>query len=307
MSISDIVPGFSGGIALTITGALQKVWSTQDKILHPKAKGDRIKGILFYVVFILGSLTGVFGFSQVIKLMLENIPTITFWFFLTLSVCSLFIFSRFNKVNIKDMNINYDKRKRTTHSKRVIGFIVGFVVIISICAITFSLRGAQTVEDLKNAKADEIGKPENYLLMYAAGFLGASAMVTPGVSGALIILLFGVYGDIYSELYVHPFDHIWILIIYMLVGVLGTLTSMTVLDKLYKKHTLLMKWIFFGTIAASIIGMLWMFHQMYVPEDPIRWIYIVIAIGAAIALSISVIKIRKRREIIEQQESEKSQ
>ena len=306
MSISDIVPGFSGGIALTITGALQKVWSTQEKIVHPKEKGDRVKGILFYLVFILGSLTGVFGFSQVIKLMLEHIPTITFWFFITLSICSLFIFPTFNNVDVKDISAKHDLRKRTTHSKRVFGIITGFLIIMIICAITFSLRGAQTVGDLQNAKADKIDKPENYLIMYVAGFLAAAAMVTPGVSGALIILLFGVYGDIYSELYVHPFDHLVILIIYMVVGVLGTITSMTVLDKLYKKHTLFMKWMFFGTITASVVGMIWMFHQMYIPEDPIRWIFIVIAIGLAIALSWFVIRIRRKMDAREEKKENAS-
>ena len=78
MSISDIIPGFSGGIALTIVGKIKQVWATTDLIIKPKKKGDRLKGIIFYLFFVGGSVAGVFGFAQIIRLMLTHIPAITF-------------------------------------------------------------------------------------------------------------------------------------------------------------------------------------------------------------------------------------
>lgn len=56
--------------------------------IHTQTKEDRLKGILFYLVFVSGSLVEVFGFAHVIKLLLDKLPTITFWFFITLSICS---------------------------------------------------------------------------------------------------------------------------------------------------------------------------------------------------------------------------
>lgn len=298
MSISDIIPGFSGGIALTIIGKIKKVWATTDLIIKPNKKGDRLKGIIFYLFFVCGSVAGVFGFSHIIRLMLTHIPAITFWFFLTLTLCSVLIFLKYNKIHFT--NLTKDKGKRKTSW---MGLALGFGIIFTIIVVTFCLRGTFTLDDLSPSpkNASDLNRWGVRILVFVAGFLGSASMVTPGVSGALIILMLGSYGYIYAELYSYPSEHVVVLLVYMLCTVLGTVTSMVGLNRLYKRFPQFMNWFFVGTIFASAIGMIWLFHTMLLPADDWRWALIAVAVVLAIALSWLIIHIfNKKQHLLEE-------
>lgn len=295
MSISDIIPGFSGGIALTITGKLQDVWGTLDKIKNPKNKGDRLAGIVFYGIFLTGSLAGTFGFSQVIYLLIENIPTYTFWFFIGLTICSLMFYWKFSKMKIP--------QKKTFKPSRLMAFITGMSLIIAICTTTFVLRGEQTIEMLKNASG-EVNNMTIYILIYVAGFLASAAMVTPGMSGALVILAFGVYGNIYGGLYKNPGDHWLVLSLYFLCTIGGTVTSIFTLDKLYKKFTGFMNYVFLGTIVGSLIGMCWIFNSILIPSETLGPLYIVLSVLTAFTFAFLILMGYNYREKKEAQKLE---
>ena len=281
MSVSDIIPGFSGGVGLTISGKLHTVWNTWERIKDPKKKGDRAKGIMFYIIFVVGSLAGTFGFSQVIYILLENIPSYTFWFFIALSFSSIFIYYKFNKMKI-------DKRHNRLTKSRCFGFALGLLFIVGLCLVTYFLRGFQTTESLARANG-EVNSMTIYILIYVAGFCASAAMVTPGFSGAIIILVLGVYGNIYGGLYSHPADHWLVLSLYFLFTLLGTITSIFVLDKLYKKYTDFMNFMFLGSITGSLVGMAFVFHQVLIPPDTLGPLYIVISVGIAFALAWAII------------------
>ena len=279
MSVSDTVPGFSGGIALTIIGKLKEVWGKFNEIMNPKKKGDRKRAIWFYVIFALGSTAGVFGFSQVVKLLLDYIPSITFWFFISLTFGSFYIYVSYNKMTIKK------ETNKKIIKKKIFGVLLGFIIIMTIITITFLMRGYQDVKSMK-AQKGEISGIKTFVIIYLAGFLASAAMVTPGISGALIILMFGVYGHIYAGMYADPWSHPIVLVIYIFSTILGTIFSTIFLGKLYEKFKIFMNWFFLGTIIASIIGMFWIFNPILIPDEPIKWIYICcsIALGAILTL-----------------------
>ena len=295
MSMSDTVPGFSGGIALTIVGKLKEVWGKFGEITHPKEKGDRKHAIWFYIIFASGSTLGVFGFAQIVKLALDHIPSITFWFFISLTFGSLFIYVSHNKISIKKSEMK-KKPKR-----KVLGLLLGFAFIMGIVTITLLMRGHQDVKSMRSQKGAVAGV-KTITIIYIAGFLASAAMVTPGISGALIILMFGVYGHIYGGMYAHPQDHPVVLVLYILATILGTVFSTIFLGKLYEKYKTFMNWFFLGTILASIIGMFWVFNPMLVPDEPIKWVYIGCSILVGILLTIALwFKDRRNRRIIEQE------
>ena len=290
MSISDTVPGFSGGIALTIIGKLKEVWGKFDEIKNPKEKGDRKRAILFYIIFATGSTAGVFGFAQIVKLALDHIPSITFWFFISLTIGSLFIYVSYNRISLKK-----EKRKQMP-KRKIIGLILGFGFIMAIVTITLVMRGHQDVQSMRSQKGAVSGV-KTITIIYIAGFLASAAMVTPGISGALIILMFGVYGHIYGGMYAHPWDHPIVLVIYILATILGTVFSTIFLGKMYEKFKTFMNWFFLGTILASIVGMFWVFNPMLVPDQPIKWVYISCSILLGVLLTTFLwIRSRKNRE-----------
>ena len=288
MSISDIIPGFSGGIALTISGKIKEVWSNTEKIRKPQNKGDRTKAIVFYSFFIIGSLAGVFGFAQIINLMLTHIPAITFWFFITLTFGSLFVFFKFNNMKLKEL-------KNEKKKKSIKGILIGFLLMLTVILVTYFLRGTFTLKHLKahNMSVD-IDNIWIKILIYSSGFIGAAAMVTPGVSGALMILMLGSYGYIYDGLYSDPSDYPWTLIFYMMSTVAGSVFSMVILNSLYKRFTIFMNWFFLGTIAGSSIGMAWLFGSILMPVDVWRWGIIVFSIALGIFINWGVVKLREK-------------
>ena len=293
MSVSDIIPGFSGGIALTITGKIKKVWATIDKIIKPDKKGNRLKGIIFYSFFILGSLLGVFAFSQVIRIMMIHIPAITFWFFLALTIGSIFIYAKHNKMKLSSLA----KDKKTRKISKL-GIITGFILIFTIVLTTFLLRGAFGLSDLRPSpgNSNELNKWSVRIMVFAAGFFGAASMVTPGVSGALVILMLGSYGYIYSDMYPFPGDHPFVLAIYMGCTLLGTLFSILVLNKLYKKYSHFMDWFFIGTIIASVIGMVWLFHSILIPAQTWRWAVIAVSFSLGVGLTVFIVRYLGNKE-----------
>lgn len=301
MSISDIIPGFSGGIALTIVGKIKEVWSTTDLILKPQKKGDRLKGIIFYTFFVIGSTAGVFGFSQIIRLLMVHAPAITFWFFLFLTMGSIFVYFAYNRVKIKEL-----KEKENKRTSSWVGLSIGFMSIMTIIVVTFILRGTFTKEDInpEPGTSDNLKDWSVRFLVYTAGFIGAASMVTPGVSGALMILMLGSYGYIYSDLYPFPGDHPVVLVVYMLSTVLGTVTSMLLLNRLYKKFSQFMNWFFVGTILASSIGMIWLFNSILIPEELWRWSLIVVSSSLAIAITYFIVrKFKNKDDSIESMEN----
>ena len=290
MSVSDTVPGFSGGIALTIVGKLKEVWGKFDEIKNPKKKGDRKRAIFFYLVFATGSTAGVFGFAQIVKLALDHIPSITFWFFISLTIGSLFIYISYNRISIKS------PKKEKLSKKKIIGLLLGFGFIMAIVTITLVMRGHQDVQSMRSQKGAVSGV-KTITIIYIAGFLASAAMVTPGISGALIILMFGVYGHIYGGMYAHPWDHPIVLVVYILATILGTVFSTIFLGGMYEKFKTFMNWFFLGTILASVIGMFWVFNPMLVPDEPIKWVYIACSVSLGAILTVLLwIRSRKNRE-----------
>lgn len=297
MSISDVIPGFSGGIALTLSGRIKEVWGTYKKIVKPILKGDRLKGILFYCVFALGSVGGIFGCAQVIKLALIHIPSITNWFFLTLAVCAVFIYWKLNHVSFKGGKTPEVKEYKKPTLIRILFTILGMLVIVAITIVAWRVG----IPDPANFKKDPhavVHFNGDFVLMCVAGFLASAAMVTPGMSGALVITAFGVYPEIYGKLFANPGANIWPLLIYSGCTVIGTVFSIVVMDKLYSKFKRPMTFIFLGTVIASVGAMIFIFTYQHaiIPPEPIWWIYISIAVVLAIVLVIGMYKLIKYEE-----------
>lgn len=279
MVVSDIIPGFSGGIALTFTGIIHDVWGKWKKIIHPVEKNDRLNGIIFYLVFVTGSISGTLAFSQIVNLMLSNIPTITFYFFLTVSFISIFIYIKINKANFAGSS--------KTSKKvwvRLVALLVGIGIIVGLMITTYMVEGRQTEANLHSLEG-QVGfeYTKITILMFFAGMFASFAMVTPGMSGALVILSFGVYGHIYGGMLVNPLMHWDILLLYMAGTVIGTVVAVVLLGRWYEKYTTVLTWIFMGTLSVSWVAMILLF-DVWIPVEKIRWIYIVISVGVAASL-----------------------
>ena len=82
--VANIIPGVSGGTMLVIFGCYDKVCGAL--ALDIKEIKRNLKFLIFFAV---GALLGIVGFSNLISLLFENFPTMTYMFFMGLIIGSV--------------------------------------------------------------------------------------------------------------------------------------------------------------------------------------------------------------------------
>ena len=162
-----IIPGISSGVLCVIFGIYEtllnsilnffKDWNTNIKFLTP---------------FILGGLTGIIIFSNIILFLFERYPEITSFTFIGLILgCIPSIFKICNS-------------KEKFKLRYIIFFIVSFIIAILLLL-------------LENKMSSNVGiyYGDNYSFEFLilAGFLMSIGVVVPGVSSTVILMLLGVY------------------------------------------------------------------------------------------------------------------
>ena len=116
------------------------------------------KDIKLLLVVGVGALSSIFLLSKFFEYSLDKFPFYMYSFFFGLIFASLFYLKKDTKISI-------------------IPLLIGIVVVI----IPYFLPHSSD---------------SSIIRMIFAGFAGGAAMVIPGLSGSLMMLLFGVYGDI---------------------------------------------------------------------------------------------------------------
>ncbi len=169
MGIADLVPGVSGGTIALITGIYQRLINAIASInlntLHRVLKGQissawkQIDGWFLLSVF-LGMISAIFIFAGLIKYLLSNHSVLTWSFFFGLIVSSAVLLITQNLSN-----------KMLNWFLLVIGVFVGYIL------------STQSIS----------GMPSGSLGIFLAGMIAISAMILPGISGSLILILLGKY------------------------------------------------------------------------------------------------------------------
>lgn len=177
MGVCDTIPGVSGGTIAFITGIYHRLIDSVKNIfsfhslnsIRYGIRGEKSKfksnfkkiDFFFLITVFLGIILGVLISSRVVKLLLDSYYVFIISFFAGLIFASCFVIFR----EIKNHTFN-------NLIFLVIGIFAGFL---------FSILSPVSVVS-----------PGNYYLFFG-GFLGASAMFLPGISGAFIIFVMGIY------------------------------------------------------------------------------------------------------------------
>ncbi|MFW5852637.1 MAG: DUF368 domain-containing protein [Nanoarchaeota archaeon] len=184
MGCADIVPGVSGGTIALITGIYQRlidgirtffdffIWLFSRKGISSLLKLNKNKimkefrkiDFIFFSLLLAGIFLAIFLASNIIKHLIVNQPIATYSFFSGLilgSAAMLFI------------SIQKKLRKIKLLPTAILLFGAG---------ISFIIAGISS------------GISESSRLMtFFSGFVGISAMILPGISGAFILMLLGQY------------------------------------------------------------------------------------------------------------------
>ena len=172
MGAADIVPGVSGGTMAFITGIydtlIDSIRAVDIDFVRKLLKLD-IAGAWahvnggFLLALLLGIATSIFSLARLISWILQNHPVPLWAFFFGLILASALVLL---------------KQVGNWNTARVLSLLVGVAVALSI--------GLSPVVGLDGGMAG----------VFLAGFLAICAMILPGISGSVILVLLGMYGTV---------------------------------------------------------------------------------------------------------------
>lgn len=178
IGMANVIPGVSGS-------TMAVVFNIYDRFVNAITVNIKklIENRRFVIPVVGGMALGVLLFSKLITVLYENFPVQTDYFFTGLIIGSIPMLFSF-------MTKKQDGQKFT--AKKTISVVIcalaGFAVLIG-----FGLLG----NDVDTAKEISKSLPQwtfpLALHIFAAGFVGAIAMIIPGISGSLLMLIMGVY------------------------------------------------------------------------------------------------------------------
>ncbi len=178
IGIANIIPGVSGSTVAVILNIYDKFVEIFNFNLKKIWKNRK-----FSIPLLLGMLTGIVLFSKIIKILYGNYPVQTNYFFTGLIIGSI------------PLLFKYIIAKKNKEEKFSAGKIIAIVLCIT-AGIAVMLWMGYMESKIPDAEVTGELPPLTWPLVFkifAAGVLGAVAMIMPGISGALIMLIMGVY------------------------------------------------------------------------------------------------------------------
>lgn len=171
VGVANAIPGVSGGTMLVISGVFEKMTTSVSNVVS-KNKQDQKEAILFLLKLGLGVVIGIIVFAKLLNsILFRHIPTQTIFWFMGMVAFSVPVFMR-----------------REMHGQKLnwIPFILGLAVI----AVITYLAPQKTAIELDNLPNVDV---LHLLTMILIGMIGGFAMIIPGVSGSMILLIIGKY------------------------------------------------------------------------------------------------------------------
>ncbi len=171
VGIANIIPGVSGGTMMVILGVFQQLMDSITGILK-KSNERRKKDILFLLQILIGAGIGIVGFSKILEILFEKLPTQTMYWFLGLVVFSIPVFL---KTELKKENIHW-----------------GYVSIAMALIFTVNILNPGKESIVLNPVLPVVSVLLCIKMLFI-GFVGGFSMLLPGVSGSMILLILGQY------------------------------------------------------------------------------------------------------------------
>lgn len=224
MGIGNAIPGVSGGTIAVVT----KIFDRLVESITPNIK-RLIKNMPFLLPVAIGMAIGVFLTAKVLDFLFTGYYVPTQLFFMGLIIGSVPIILR--------------ECKKESRRIRPINLIPFFIGVLFMIALLFVNEGHSIFADNASLTVMDI-------ILYAVmGFVAAVAMIIPGVSGSMIMKVFGVYDRIIGA--VANLD-ITILVIFGIGVILGVFTAVKVIDIVLKKYRQGTYCLILGLIMGSV-------------------------------------------------------
>jgi len=239
MGIADAMPGISGGTIALLLGIYEELIESISKLkisLFSKLINKGFKSFWeklngnFLLVLVSGIGISLISFVKISASFLESFPLFIWSFFLGLIFATVYvIYKLINQWH----NLNF--------------FFLIISIIFSIFLSSFSAYDT-----------DEI----SLLYILFSGIIASSAMILPGISGSLILVILGVYAYLIKAL-----DNLELIIIFTFISgaIIGLLGFSKILKYLFNNHRDATYTIMLGLVIGSI-GNIWPWNKSFSTE-----------------------------------------
>jgi putative membrane protein len=234
MGVCDLIPGISGGTIAFITGIYTRLIDAvknfspkliYDIVTYPiHRKGESLKedikklDLLFLLVLMLGISSALLVGSRIVKFLLRYYFPYTLSFFIGLILASSrIIFNHIQDHNIKNISFGF------------LGVALGLM---------FSMLVPLTV-------TPTLG------YVFLGGFLAVSAMFLPGISGAFILLIMGLYEFMINVLNDIP-NNMSYFVVFITGALLGAFSISRIISFLFKKNRCRTLYVLLGLVIGAL-------------------------------------------------------
>lgn len=238
IGVAMIIPGVSGGTL----AVLLKVY---DKMID--SIGNLRKHFLESVKFLFPILLGaVLAFAAALiplNKALEYAPFPTMLLFAGLMAGSC-------------PKLFSDDRKNGFKKTDVIAIALPLIAVIGICFIP----------GLKEADLSASMQWYGYILVAIIGVVASCALVVPGISGSMLLMIFGYYEPVlglFSAIFKTPLHALGVLACFALGVIVGFFTIAKLMQLLLKKFPRVTGWAIFGFVVGSIPAVIITFFKKY--------------------------------------------
>jgi len=239
MGIADAIPGVSGGTIALLLGIYEELISTISGLnfsLVTKLKNNGFKSFWeslngnFLITLVLGIGISLILFVKISANLLTSHPLYVWSFFLGLILATVYVIYKliesWNLVNI----------------------------ISTLLMIAFSI--------ILTSDSLNISDDTNLFYILICGIIASSAMILPGISGSLILVILGVY-----KILVEALDNLDVKIIssFLVGAVIGVISFSKILKWLFKNYKSLAYSIMLGLVIGSI-EKIWPWNKSFSAE-----------------------------------------
>ena len=166
IGIANIIPGVSGGTMAVSLGIYDRLIGAVSGLFK-----EFKKSIAFLIPIIIGCGIGIVGFTYAIEYLLDKHTFVTCMAFVGLILGGL------------PAIISSMKSKMTSGGIGVLAFVIAFVIS----------GGMPLLKESKDALTVIAVTPVNMVILFILGVVASATMVIPGVSGSMMLMIFGYY------------------------------------------------------------------------------------------------------------------
>ena len=226
MGVANIIPGVSGGTVAVTLGIYDQLVEAVGTFLTDRER--RWEHVRFLSLLACGAVIGVFLLAWIIEYALTNYHAWTLLFFMGLILGSMPSVVRMHRT-----------RK-------------GDIQFVHALALTLGLGGVLLLggEPSGIAAATPPGGHHCYVMVAVASFCAGGAMILPGISGSLILLLFGQYEHIVQAIMAVDLAT---LATVALGAILGMLILARILSQALRRYRDPMHFFIIGLVGGSFV------------------------------------------------------